>query len=74
MFKTYIFRYQHEGASWMLELKADSAEDAKRRLSKLQYATYDGELVAKIAASPGSRGLMPFLLNALIWLLPTFRK
>lgn len=46
--KTYLFSYEHNGASWLLELKASDPEDAKKRIRRLQYATYDGELKLKL--------------------------
>ena len=55
--KTYLFSYEHDGASWVLELKASDPADAQRRIRRLQYANYDGELMAKIA--------MPSLANPL---------
>lgn len=64
-FKTYLFSYQHDGASWVLELKAATQEDAMRRLSKLQYATYDGHLIAKIGAPAGITALFSPLLTFL---------
>jgi len=48
-FKTYLFSYEHAGASWVLEIKAASAQDAQARLRKLHSATFDGEMVAKVA-------------------------
>lgn len=47
-FKTYLFRYQHNGAAWGFEVKATSPEDAKARLSKIANARYDGVLVMSI--------------------------
>lgn len=52
-FKTYLFRYNHDGASWGFEIKAESPEDAKARVSRLVFAKYDGELVAKVPVSLG---------------------
>lgn len=51
--KTYLLTYQHDGAEWVLELKADNTQDARARMAKLAYARLDGELVAKIAAPLG---------------------
>lgn len=51
--KTYLFTYQHDGADWVLEVKASSEQDALARRAKLAYARLDGELVAKIPASAG---------------------
>lgn len=73
-FKTYLFSYQHEGANWVLELKAESAEDAQRRISRLQYAHYDGELIAKIAVKPAFRGLLSSFLTILINLIPSSKR
>ena len=51
--KTYLLTYQHDGAEWVLELKADSFQDARNRVAKLAYARLDGELVAKVAGATG---------------------
>jgi hypothetical protein len=47
-FPTFLFSYRHEGYEWVFEIKARDAQDAKARLAKLSYATYDGELMTKI--------------------------
>jgi hypothetical protein len=60
--KTYLVSYSHEGARWILELKAASEQDARSRLGKLAYATLDGELVARFPASAG------WLAKALVFL------
>jgi len=49
-FRTYLFQYNHAGASWGLEIKAESPEDAIQRVSRLPFATYKGEIVAKVPA------------------------
>lgn len=51
--KTYLVRYRHDGAEWVLELTANNLDDAKARLAKLPYATIDGELVTKVPAALG---------------------
>ncbi len=51
--RTYLFSYNHEGQSWLLEIQASSPEDAKARVSRLAFASYDGELKAKVPASLG---------------------
>ncbi len=51
--KTYLASYRHDGARWVLEIKARDAEDAKARLSRLAFAQIDGELVAKVPATLG---------------------
>jgi hypothetical protein len=47
-FQTYLFSYQHEGATWGFEIKAQSPEDAKARLAKLAKAHYDGILLLSV--------------------------
>ena len=52
--KTYLFSYNHEGNRWGLEIQARDADDAKTRLGRLAFATYNGELKASIPVSPSS--------------------
>ncbi|GIW55356.1 MAG: hypothetical protein KatS3mg082_1760 [Nitrospiraceae bacterium] len=52
-FKTYLFSYRHEGATWGFEVKAQSPEDAVARVRKMANAVYDGELIMKIPAPLG---------------------
>jgi len=52
-FKTYLFSYGHAEGRWSFEIQATSPEDAKLRVSRLAFATYDGELVATVPASLG---------------------
>lgn len=47
-YKTYLFTYNFDGASWQLPIKAKTPEEAKARLDRLHYAQYSGELVATI--------------------------
>jgi len=47
-FQTYLFSYEHEGSSWILEIKAPDAQDAKVRVRKLYAATFDGQMLAKV--------------------------
>ena len=47
-FQTYLFSYEHAGASWVLEIKARDALDAKARVRKLHSATFDGQMVTKV--------------------------
>lgn len=46
--KTYLFSYNHAGQRWNLEIQAENPDDARQRVSRLAFATYDGELVAKV--------------------------
>jgi hypothetical protein len=52
-FRTYLFSYNHDGQSWVFQIEAESPEDARARVSRLAFATYDGELVAKVPVSLG---------------------
>lgn len=56
--QTHTFSYRHEGKLWALDIKAENADDARRRISALTYATYDGVLVAKIPATLGPLALL----------------
>ena len=51
--RPYVFSYGHDGARWSIEIMAASPEDARARISKLAYASYDGELIAKLPARLG---------------------
>lgn len=68
--KTFLISYHHQGAEWVLELKAHSAEDARERLKVLPLARIDGELVAKIPVSLGPlAAVATFLRNGLMRLM-----
>jgi hypothetical protein len=45
--QTHVFSYRHDGRHWQLTLKATDADDARARLGKLIYATYDGVEVCR---------------------------
>ena len=49
----FLFTYRHDGAEWCLEVPAKDEDDARARLAKISYATYNGEVKAKIPASLG---------------------
>ena len=51
--RTYLFEYNHDGATWSLEIKAPSQEDAQERLNKLLYAKYIGILQMKLPVEFG---------------------
>jgi hypothetical protein len=51
--QTHLVTYRHAGAEWVLEIKADSEQDAMARLSRLAFASYAGVLVAKVPVSLG---------------------
>lgn len=52
-FEVHLFTYSHDGARWTVEIPARDAADARTRLGKLAYATYDGVLVAKVPVTLG---------------------
>lgn len=51
--KTFLFSYRHDGAEWSFEIQATDEQDAKARVDRLCFATYDGELVAKLPVQAG---------------------
>lgn len=52
-FRTYLFSYSHEGARWSFEIQARDPDDARARLNRLVFATYDGEVKARVPAQCG---------------------
>lgn len=51
--ETHLFEYNHDGATWSLQIKAPSLEDAHERLNKLLYAKYVGVLQMKLPVELG---------------------
>lgn len=45
---THLFEYEHDGATWSIEIPAPSEQDAKDRLDKLRDARYLGTLQMRI--------------------------
>jgi|SoiMethySBSTD1v2_1073268.scaffolds.fasta_scaffold229233_1 hypothetical protein len=41
-YKTHVFRYRYAGSEWILRINATDAEDARQRIGRLTWATYDG--------------------------------
>jgi hypothetical protein len=71
--QTHLFTYRHEGKLWSLEIKANDEEDAKDRLKRLAFASYQGVLVANVPLFLGP--LVPlavWIRNATTTLLPRF--
>ena len=52
-FETHLFQYQHNGATWTLEIEASSEKDARERLNKLLHANYLGILQMKLPLELG---------------------
>lgn len=50
-FHTHLFTYRHDGAEWVLAIKATDADDARARIGKLAYATYDGVAVSQTSVA-----------------------
>lgn len=45
----YLFEYRYAGSEWGLEIIASNPEEAWERINALRWATYKGEVAAKIA-------------------------
>ena len=64
-FQRFLYSYDYKGGRWGGEIMATSFEDAKKRLSRLQFATVPaeaGSLVSLVAAKRDElrRRLQPF--------------
>ena len=59
----YLFSYQFEGREYSFDIPARSADEARERLNRMFYATYDGELYARIPVPAGG-----LLLRLWTWL------
>ena len=64
--KTHLFTYNHDGAHWSVEIKARDADDARARIGKLAYATYDGVLIANLPALTGPLAPLLCKINGLV--------
>lgn len=61
--KKHAFEYQHDGVAWIIEVRADSKEDAEQRIQRMQYATYLGEVELTIPTRTGN----PWLVKMICW-------
>ncbi len=52
-YQTHLYEYEHEGATWTIEVRASSADDARERMAKLREARYLGVLQMKIPVELG---------------------
>lgn len=50
---THLFEYRHDGATWTVEIPAQSETDAKERINRLQEAKYLGTLQMKLPVELG---------------------
>ena len=72
-YKTHLFTYRHDGAEWLLAIKATDADDARARIGKLAYATYDGVAVSRTPVALAPIGILSvWVRNALAIILPRF--
>ena len=55
---THVFSYSHAGERWQLTVDATDADDARARIGKLAYATYDGVQVARMPVALAPIGLL----------------
>lgn len=73
--QTHLFRYNHDGKVWQLEIVANDERDAQARLARLAFASYMGVRVAKIPVflSPIAP-IVAWFRNAAVTVLPRFGK
>ena len=73
--QTHVFSYRHEGRHWELTIKATDADDARARLSKLVYATYDGVQIARMPVALAPIGLLSvWAQNAAVRLIALLKR
>jgi hypothetical protein len=53
-YPTHLFSYRFNGRDYTVDIVAKDAEEAKERLKALNWAKYDGELVARIPNTVGA--------------------
>jgi hypothetical protein len=58
-FKSYLFSYNYNGSKWNFEILAEIPDNARQRVSRLAFASYDGEIITKVPAN--LEGLVRFL-------------
>jgi hypothetical protein len=61
-YKTFLYKYFHEGSWWMVEIAATNEDDAQARINKLPLAQPMGELMMKVPAHTG------MLASLICWL------
>jgi hypothetical protein len=72
--KTHVFRYRHDGAEWELKIEATDADDARARIGKLAWATYDGVMVSEQPILLAPIGILSvWVRNAAARLIAFFR-
>ncbi|MDX2306611.1 MAG: hypothetical protein NW216_00045 [Hyphomicrobium sp.] len=74
-YATHLFTYRHKGGEWILAIKATDADDARARIGKLAYATYDGVAVAQSPAVMVPIGIISvWVRNAATYLVSRFDR
>ena len=74
-FQTHVFSYRHDGRHWELTIRATDADDARARIGKLAYATYDGIQVAQMPIILAPIGIASvWLRNAAAHMLSRFLR
>ncbi|UWF67443.1 MULTISPECIES: hypothetical protein [unclassified Brucella] len=53
VFRKFLFSYRYDGAEWSIEIQARSVDEARKRISSLALARYDGEVFARYPATVG---------------------
>ncbi len=53
VFRKFLFSYRYDGAEWSIEIPARSVDEARKRISSLALARYDGEVFARYPATVG---------------------
>ena len=72
-YEKHMFTYRHDGAEWTLTLNATNADDARARIGKLAYATYDGVIGSEMPALLAPIGILSvWARNTAAFLLPRF--
>jgi hypothetical protein len=72
--ETHVFSYRHDGRHWELTIKATDADDARARIAKLAYATYDGVQVARVPVAFAPIALLAlWVRNATVRLIALLR-
>ena len=51
-FKNYLFTYSYDNDQYSLEIPANSLDEAKRKLARMTFAQYEGELIVNAQALP----------------------
>ena len=73
-FKTHVFRYRHDGTEWELKIDATDATDARARIGKLAYATYDGVVVSETPIILAPLGMLSvWVRNAISRVISRFK-